>query len=84
MDFFFKITFRLNKISLFLKPWKLHLKVNCQLQIELGNLIFLMSFIQEIKATLASQSVILKGLEYDECQTVSLKGHICRKSGHSG
>ena len=35
-----------------------------------------MSFIQEIKATLASQSVILKGLEYDECQTVSLKGHI--------
>ena len=47
-----------------MKPWKLHLKVNCQLQIELGNLIFLMSFIQEIKATLASQSVILKGLEY--------------------
>ena len=43
-----------------------------------------MSFIQEIKATLASQSVILKGLEYDECQTASLKGHICRKSGHSG
>ena len=32
--------------------------------------------IQEIKATLASQSVILKGIEYDECQTVNLKGHI--------